>query len=308
MEPVSKISLSIKNEALRLGFSACGFSKAEFLAEDSQKLKNWLENDYHGSMHYMENHFDKRTDPRLLVEGSKSVISLLLNYYTSKEQYDSEAPVISKYAFGKDYHFVMKDKLKALYNFIDEKYGPIKGRIFVDSAPVLDRAWAWKAGLGWIGKNSNLINRDTGSFVFIGELITTLELSYNEIPESDFCGACSLCIDACPTNAILAERTIDSRKCISYLTIENRGQIPDEFRGKFLNRAYGCDICQDVCPWNRKALNHNVPEFDPRPGLLEMKKEDWKNLDPPSFSSIFKNSAVKRAGYKGLKRNIDFLD
>jgi epoxyqueuosine reductase len=301
------ISLAIKNEALRLGFSACGFSKAEYLPEDAKRLRSWLDNGYHGSMKYMENHFDKRTDPSKLVEGAKSVVSLLLNYYTDERQQDPEAPVISKYAYGTDYHFVMKDKMKSLHRFIQENFGPTEGRVFVDSAPVLDRAWAVRAGLGWIGKHSNLINRDLGSFVFIGELILDMELEYNQIPESDFCGACNICIDACPTDAILSNRTIDSNRCISYLTIENREQIPETFRGKLANRAFGCDICQDVCPWNCKATPHQVEEFRSKPRLLEMKKPEWQQLDQPTFNQLFKSSAVKRTGYKGLTRNLEFL-
>lgn len=307
MESAKQISIAIKNEALRLGFDGCGFSKAEALPEDANRFKAWLENSNHGSMKYMENNFEKRTDPRKLVEGAKTVISLLLNYYTPLQQTDKDAPIISKYAYGTDYHFVLKDKMKALYLFIEEKFGPIEGRIFVDSAPVLDRAWAVKAGLGWIGKHSNLINRDLGSFVFIGELIIDLELDYNQIPENDFCGACTSCIDACPTDAILPNRSINSRRCISYLTIENRDEIPEEFDGQFENRMFGCDICQDVCPWNRKAIQHKIKEFEPAPKLLEIRKEDWQKLDKATFNQVFKNSAVQRTGYKGLTRNISFL-
>lgn len=307
MERHVEISTSIRNEALRLGFSGCGFSEAVFLEEDARRLESWLNDKYHGSMKYMENHFEKRTDPRNLVEGARSVISLLLNYYTTEKQADPDAPVLSKYAYGKDYHFVMKDKMHRLFEYIKEHFGPVQGRVFVDSAPVLDRAWARKAGLGWIGKNSNLINRNLGSFVFIGEIITDLELEYNRIPDSDFCGACSICIDACPTNAILPGRTIDSNRCISYLTIENRNAIPEEFSGKMENRMFGCDICQDVCPWNRKAKKHDVEEFDRSARLLNMKREDWKQLERTDFNALFMDSAVKRAGFKGLKRNIDFL-
>lgn len=307
MTDIHQQSLAIRNEALRLGFSACGFVKAEPLSEDAAKLEKWLEAGHHGSMQYMANHFEKRTDPTKLVEGAKSVISLLLNYYSDQRQKDPEAPVISKYAYGTDYHFVMKDRMKSLLRFIDEKYGPVSGRVFVDSAPVLDRAWARKAGLGWIGKNSNLINRDLGSFVFIGELIIDLELEYNQVPESDFCGACTICIDACPTAAILPDRTIDANRCISYLTIENRDDIPEPFRDHMENRIFGCDICQDVCPWNRKAKQNDTEEFHPAPRLLEMTRADWQQLDQPAFNTLFKRSAVKRAGYKGLKRNIDFL-
>jgi len=304
---IAEKSLAIKNEALRLGFSACGFAEATYLPDDADRLQDWLADNHHGYMHYMENHFEKRTDPRLLVEGARSVVSLLLNYYTEERQHDPEAPVISKYAFGTDYHFVMKDKMKSLLSFMNNTFGPVTGRVFVDSAPVLDRAWARQAGLGWIGKHSNLINRDLGSFVFIGEIICDLELEYNQVPEGDFCGACTICIDACPTDAILDNRTIDSNRCISYLTIENRDDIPEQFRGQLQNRAVGCDICQDVCPWNRKAEQHLVQEFEPPQRLLEMKKTDWETLDKAGFNALFRHSAVKRTGYEGLARNIVFL-
>ncbi len=307
MTEPKQISLSIRNEALRLGFSACGFAKAGPLPEDKQRLDNWLQQGYNGSMQYMENHFEKRTDPTKLVEGARSVVSLLLNYYTAKRQEDPNAPVLSKYAYGTDYHFVMKEKMKSLLTFMETHFGQVSGRVFVDSAPVLDRAWARTAGLGWIGKNSNLINRELGSFVFIGEIITDLEMEYNKVPENDFCGACSLCIESCPTDAILPNRTIDSNRCISYLTIENREEIPGEFKGKMENRAFGCDICQDVCPWNRRAIQHTIKEFEPRPDMLEMAKADWEELDSPTFNVLFKRSAVKRAGFNGLKRNVKFL-
>lgn len=300
-------SLAIKNEALRLGFSACGFSKAECLPEDAERVQSWLNNGHHASMHYMEDHFEKRTDPQKLLKGSKTVISVLMNYYTDKVQEDPEAPILSKYAYGTDYHFVMKNKMKELYNYINQHFGPIEGRVFVDSAPVLDKAWAAKAGLGWIGKNSNLVNRKLGSFVFIGELLIDLELEYNQSPESDFCGSCSICVDSCPTRAILDNRTVDSNKCISFLTIENRNEIPAEFQGRLQNRMFGCDICQDVCPWNKKALNHNTEELKPNARMLKMNKSDWEKLEKPEFNSLFRNSAVKRAGYDGLRRNIKFL-
>jgi len=308
MLSTTEISLAIKNEALRLGFSACGFSKAEYLEEDADRLSSWLEQGYHGSMAYMERNREKRSDPSKLVEGARSVISVLLNYYSDKKQEDPEAPVLSKYAYGIDYHFVIKDMLRSLELFIEKQAGGITSRIFVDSAPVLDRAWARKAGLGWIGKNSNLINREYGSFVFIGEVICDLELAYNDIPESDFCGACSLCIDACPTDAILPGRTIDSNKCISYLTIENRSEIPEEFRGKLENRVFGCDICQDVCPWNRKAVPNDVASFKPNPELMSLNKADWHSIDKNKFRLLFKDSAVKRGRFEGLKRNLLFLD
>ncbi len=307
MASLQEISLAIKNEALRIGFDACGFSKAEALVEDRERLSTWLNEGLHASMKYMENHFEKRTDPRELVPGAKTVISLIMNYYSPQKQHDPEAPVISKYAYGTDYHFVMKDRMWKLFNWIDSQFGTVKGRVFVDSAPILDRAWARKAGLGWIGKNSNLIHRDLGSFFFIGEIILDLEMEYNSIPESDFCGACTACIEACPTNAILDNRTIDSKRCISYQTIENKGAIPEDLRGKFEHRVFGCDICQDVCPWNRKAKAHNVDEFMPNKRLLEMSKTDWTDMTEPEFDLLFSNSALQRTGYTGMRRNLNFL-
>ena len=301
------ITIAIKNEALRLGFTACGFAQARHLEEDEKQFRNWLDKDMHGSMGYMANYFEKRTDPRKLVPGAKSVVSLLLNYYPEKTQEDPEAPVLSKYAYGIDYHFIMKDRMKQLLSFMNEHFGPVEGRVFVDTAPVLDRAWAVQAGLGWIGKNSMLISRHHGSFVFIGEIITNLELDYNSVPESDFCGSCTRCIEACPTGAINLNRTIDARKCISYLTIENRDEIPETYHDQMENRVFGCDICQDVCPWNRKRTPNQVKEFTPAPSLLAMSEKEWIGLDRDHFNQLFKKSAVKRAGYKGLRRNIDFL-
>ena len=251
---------------------------------------------------------EKRLDPGKLVEGARSVISVLLNYYPSEIQKSEDAPVISKYAYGTDYHFVIKDKLKSLLQFIQEEIAPCSGRPFVDSAPVLDRAWARRAGLGWIGKNSHLISPKHGSFFFIGELIIDLELAYDHPADTDFCGSCTRCIDACPTKAIVAPHTIDARKCISYLTIENREEIPETFKGQLQDRMYGCDICQDVCPWNRNPTPHNVKAFQPKPELLAMNRVDWKELDREKFNLLFRKSAVKRAGFKGLRRNIDFLD
>lgn len=302
------LSDSIREEALRLGFADCGFSRAEYLPEDARRLRSWLDRGHHAGMGYMENHFEKRTDPTLLVEGARSVISVLCNYYTDKVQEDPDAPVLSKYAYGKDYHFVMKEKLGLLLEFIRERFGGVNGHVFVDSAPVLDRAWARKAGLGWIGKNSNLISRKAGSFIFIGEIILDVELEYNQVPENDFCGSCTLCIDSCPTRAILTDRTLDSSRCISYQTIENRGTIPDELKGKLSNRFFGCDICQDVCPWNRKALPHNEPAFESPEGLLEMRLEEWLGLDREQFNELFRNSAVKRAGYDKVKETTGFLN
>lgn len=305
--PFLKISDSIKEKALELGFSACGFSRAEALPDDAKRLKVWLQNGHHARMGYMANHFEKRTDPTLLVEGARTVISLLYNYYTDRLQKDPEAPILSKYAYGKDYHFVMKDKMHLLFDFIKSMHPEAQGRVFVDSAPVLDRAWALRAGLGWIGKNANLISRSAGSFVFIGEIILNLELEYNQIPESDFCGSCTRCIEACPTEAILDTRSIDSERCISYQTIENKGEISSELEGKLSGRVFGCDICQDVCPWNRKAENHQEPAFNPDGELLEMSKESWLNLSREEYQLLFLESAVQRAGYDKIKGNLAFL-
>jgi len=307
VERRKEISNAIRQEALRLGFTDCGFSKAEHLPEDAEQLKDWLAHGNNAGMAYMANHFDKRTDPALLVEGARSVISLLYNYYTDKSQHDPTAPVFSKYAYGKDYHFVMKEKMNLLFEFIKSIHPALEGRIFVDSAPVLDRAWAYRAGLGWIGKNSNLISRKAGSFVFIGELILDLELEYNSVPETDFCGSCTRCIEACPTGAILENRTLDAERCISYQTIENKTEISPALEGKFSNRFFGCDICQDVCPWNHKAQNHMEAEFEPAPGLMEMSREDWVNLDREQYKRLFRKSPVKRVGFEKLKSNLAFL-
>ncbi len=296
----------IKTEATRLGFLSCGISKAEFLEKEAPRLEKWLNKNMHGEMQYMENHFDKRLDPTKLVQGSKSVISLLLNYYPSQVQKDKTAPKISKYAYGKDYHFVIKDKLKALLNFIQEEIGEVHGRAFVDSAPVLDKAWATRSGLGWIGKNSNLLTQQVGSFYFIAELIVDLELEY-DMPTTDHCGSCTACIDACPTQAIVEPYVVDGSKCISYFTIELKDNIPSEFKGKFDNWMFGCDICQDVCPWNRFSKPHREPLFNPHPELLEMSRKEWEEITDDIFKKVFKNSAVKRTKFSGLKRNINFL-
>jgi epoxyqueuosine reductase len=258
-------------------------------------------------MGYMANHFEKRVDPTLIVEGAKSIVSLLYNYYTDRRQDDPGAPMLSTYAFGKDYHFVLKEKMGRLMDFIRERAGSVEGRMFVDSAPVLDRAWARQAGLGWIGKNSCLISRDHGSFVFIGELILNLELAYNNLPEGDFCGSCSRCIEACPTNAILPNRTIDSKRCISYQTIENRETIDEEVQEHLENRFFGCDICQDVCPWNRKAIPHRDPDFEPSSELMEMTSSEWKDLETSQFKRLFKGSAVQRAGYRKVKETLGII-
>lgn len=304
---IQELSVAIEQRAIELGFAACGFSRTEALPEDAERLKAWLQKGYNARMGYMANHFEKRTDPSLLVEGAKSVISLLYNYYSDKVQEDPDAPVLSKYAYGKDYHFVLKEKMQLLFDFIKSISPEAEGRLFVDSAPVLDRAWARRAGLGWIGKNSNLISRKTGSFVFISEIILNLELEYNQVPESDFCGSCNRCLEACPTEAILDNRTIDSERCISYQTIENHGEISPELEGKLSGRVFGCDICQDVCPWNRKALNHQEPLFEPGTDLLEMTTDMWNSLTKEEYKKLFPDSPVERAGYKKLKGNIAFL-
>lgn len=295
----------IKQKALELGFSFCGISKAEFLEEEAKPFETWLNRAFNGKMSYMENHFDKRLDPRLLVEDAKSVVSLLLNYYTEEKQADPEAPKISKYAYGEDYHFVIKDKLTELFLFIQEEIGEASGRIFVDSAPVMDKAWAKRSGLGWMGKNTNLIHPKNGSFFFIAELIIDLDLEHDG-PIKDYCGTCKRCIDACPTEAIIEPYVVDGSKCISYLTIELKDAlIPSEFKGKMDNWMFGCDICQDVCPWNRFSKAHNEPRFNPTSGLLEMKKDNWSELTQEVFSELFKISPVKRTKYKGLIRNIN---
>jgi len=301
------MSAAIKVEALKLGFEGVGFSRAEMLTEDADRLKKWLGKGYHARMGYMANHFEKRTDPTLLVEGATTVISLLYNYFTDKKQVDPKAPVLSKYAYGIDYHYVLKEKMKLLFDYIKSLDPGVSGRIFVDSAPVLDRAWARRAGLGWIGKNSNLISRTAGSFVFIGEIILNLELEYNQVPESDFCGSCTRCIEACPTDSILDNRTIHSERCISYQTIENMGAISPDVRGKLSGRVFGCDICQDVCPWNRKALNHLEPGFDPSDEVMEMSLKHWQELTPEKFNELFERSPVQRAGYAKIKETLATL-
>ncbi|GAA4279889.1 tRNA epoxyqueuosine(34) reductase QueG [Gaetbulibacter aestuarii] len=306
MNSKEKYTQLIKAEAKRLGFLSCGISKAGFLENEAPRLERWLKNNAHGKMHYMENHFDKRLDPTKLVEDSKSVVSLLLNYFPAEEQKDKTAPKISKYAYGTDYHFVIKDKLKTLLQFIQTEIGEVHGRAFVDSAPVLDKAWAAKSGLGWIGKHSNLLTQKVGSFYFIAELIIDLELHY-DTPVTDHCGSCTACIDACPTEAIIEPYVVDGSKCISYLTIELKDNIPTSFKGKMDNWMFGCDVCQDVCPWNRFSKSHREPLFDPHPDLLKMTKKDWEEITEDTFKKVFKKSAVKRTKYSGLKRNIKFL-
>lgn len=295
----------IKQEAKRLGFDFCGISKAEFLEEEAPRLESWLKNGMHGKMEYMENHFDKRLNPTLLVDDAKSVVSLLYNYYPEQTQ-NTDAPKISKYAYGKDYHEVIKEKLKEFLNTLKEKIGDVNGRAFVDSAPILDKAWAKKSGLGWIGKNANLINKQQGSFFFIAELIIDIELEYDG-PIQDYCGTCTKCIDACPTSAIVEPFIVDGSKCISYLTIELKDAIPNEFKNKMDNWAFGCDVCQDVCPWNRFSMPHNETQFDNQTGLLNFTTDEWYELTEETFNTIFKQSAVKRTKYKGLKRNLEFI-
>jgi epoxyqueuosine reductase len=295
----------IKQQARDLGFMYCGISQADFLAEEAPRLENWLNRQMHGQMQYMENHFDKRLDPRLLVEGAKSVVSLLLNYYPAEKQ-NPQAYQISKYAYGQDYHIVIKDKLKSLLQFIREEIGQVDGRAFVDSAPVLDKAWARKSGLGWVGKNSNLITPQVGSFYFIAELIIDLELEYDG-PIKDYCGTCTKCLDACPTGAITEPYVVDGSRCISYYTIELKDKIPEEVRGKFGDWVFGCDICQDVCPWNRFARPHTEPAFTINPALQDLSQDAWREMTEDVFQEVFRKSAVKRTGFNGLIRNIDFL-
>jgi epoxyqueuosine reductase len=301
----TKHSQFIKTEAKRLGFLSCGISKAGFLEEEAPRLEKWLKNNAHGEMRYMENHFDKRLDPTKLVEGSKSVISLLLNYYPSEIQ-NPESYQLSKYAYGTDYHFVIKDKLKELLQSIQDEIGDVHGRAFVDSAPVLDKAWAAKSGLGWIGKHSNLLTQQIGSFYFIAELIIDLDLEY-DYATTDHCGTCTACIDACPTEAITEPYVVDGSKCISYFTIELKENIPLDFKGQFDDWMFGCDICQDVCPWNKFSKAHSEPLFNPHPELLDMTKKDWEEITKDTFNKVFKKSAVKRPKFDGLERNIKFL-
>ena len=295
----------IKNEAKRLGFISCGISKAQFLEGEAPRLENYLNKNMNGQMHYMEKHFDKRLDPTKLVEGSKSVVSLLFNYYPEQTQVENTYK-ISKYAYGMDYHFVLKDRLKDLLNFIQEEIGEVSGRAFTDSAPVLDKAWAAKSGLGWVGKHTLLLTQQRGSFYFVAELIVDLELEY-DLPTTDHCGTCTKCIDACPTQAITEPYVVDGSKCISYLTIELKDNIPSDFKGQYEDWIFGCDICQDVCPWNRFSKTHNEPLFNPHPELLSMTKKDWEEITEDVFKDIFQKSAVKRTKLEGLKRNIQFL-
>lgn len=301
-----KYSQLIKTHSKRLGFASCGIAKADFLEEEAPRLEQWLRNDFHGQMKYMENHFDKRLDPRLLVDDAKSVISLSYNYFPSEVQ-QNDTYKIAKYAYGEDYHHVVKNKLFELLEVIRDEIGEINGRCFVDSAPVMERVWAEKAGLGWNGKNTLLIQKRMGSFFFLAELIIDLELEYDHPFKTDHCGNCTKCIDACPTQAILPNNQIDAKKCISYLTIELRDNIPSEFKDKTQDWMFGCDICQDVCPWNKRSKPNNEELFSPKEDMLDMTKRDWQEITEETFRKVFKKSAVKRTKYSGLTRNIQFL-
>jgi epoxyqueuosine reductase len=294
----------LKNRADELGFSACGIAPAGLLETEATQLEKWLKAGMHGEMAYMENYFDKRIDPRKLLDGARSVIVFLFNYFPKTTLPEDDNYILSKYAYGEDYHFVIKDKLYQLIAELKELAGDINARPFVDSAPVLERAWAEKAGLGWVGKNANLIVPKKGSFYFISEIITDLELDYDQPRNNDFCGDCHRCLDACPTQAIVAPKVVDARRCISYLTIELKNEIPAEFAGQFHDRIFGCDICQDVCPWTKFSLPHQEPRFEPNPELKLLKKADWEELSTEVFNQIFHKSAVKRTKYTGLMRNI----
>lgn len=302
----SQLSEFIKSEAKKIGFFDCGISKARLLEEDEARMEAWLKKGMQGTMSYLEKNKTKRYDPSKLVEGTKSVITVLYNYYPDKNLPERNNYRISKYAYGKDYHFVVKKKLALLLSAIEDKTGERKARLFVDSAPVLDRAWARESGLGFIGKNTLLINKKGGSFYFIGHIICDLDLAYDKTDYKNYCGTCTKCIDACPTQAIEAFQ-VDARKCISYLTIENRNAIPTQFKGHFDHWIFGCDICQDVCPWNKFSKPHNEPLFNLSDKLINMKRSDWNVLDKPTFNLLFKESAVQRTGYKGLKMNIEFV-
>lgn len=296
----------IKSAAHELGFTYCGISKAEFLKEEAPRLEEWLKRGYQGKMSYLENYFDKRLDPTLLVPGAKSVISLMYNYYPEKDLASESDLKIAKYAYGEDYHFVVKDKLKILFERLQDQVGDIQGRVFVDSAPVMERAWAKKSGLGWIGKNSLLLNKASGSFYFLAEIILDLELEYDG-PVKDYCGTCTACMDACPTDAITEPYVVDGSKCISYFTIELKEEIPTSVKGKFENWIFGCDICQDVCPWNRFSKPHQESRFNPNPELQSISQDDWREITEDVFQKVFKDSPIQRTRLEGLKRNIRFV-
>jgi epoxyqueuosine reductase len=303
----SKYAEIIKQTASRLGFDHCGIAKAEVLNEDARRLESWLNKGMHGSMQYMENHFDMRIDPSRLVPGAKSVITLLLNYFPEQQQNDG-IPKIAKYAYGQDYHEVIRTKLKTFLAEIKSTIGEVQGRGFVDSAPVLERSWAQRTGLGWIGKNGNLINKQSGSFFFIATLIVDIELEKDDAYTKDYCGSCTKCIDNCPTDAILPDKVVDGSKCISYFTIELKDAlIPAEMKGQFDNWMFGCDVCQDVCPWNRFSKPNSEINFTPIPAILNFNTSDWEELTEENFKLIFKNSPLKRSKFAGIKRNLQFI-
>ena len=309
MTPVSKHASIIKSTAKQLGFDFCGIAKAGFLEEEAPRLEDWLNRNYNGQMGYLANHFDKRLDPTKLVEGAKTVVSLIYNYYPEQKLPESPDSIkLAKYAYGEDYHLVIRDKLNEFLEILRDEIGEIDGRGFVDSAPVMERQWAQKAGLGWLGKNSLLLNREMGSFFFLAELIIDLDVTPDTPLAKDYCGTCTACIDACPTDAIVANGVIDGSRCISYLTIELKDAIPAEFQGKMENWAFGCDICQDVCPWNRFSKPHQEEKFKPHPELAEFTNRDWQEITEETFRKVFKKSAVKRTKLAGLKRNVDFLN
>lgn len=305
--PIPTFSQLIKAKALELGFDACGITEAKRLDDDSDRLNRWLESGYHGTMAYMAGHFEKRVNPAVLVEGARSVISVLLNYHSKQTQEDPEAPVISSYALGKDYHYVLKERLSGLLSYIQTELSPCEGRVFTDSAPLLEKALAREAGLGWIGKHTLLIHPKIGSFLFIGELVIDLELDYDEPFGNNLCGSCTRCIDSCPTGAIIAPALLDANKCLSYLTIETKNDIPEHLVPDLSNRLVGCDICQQVCPWNGKAIQNEVFEFQPKQELLEMRAAAWKLLDKPTFKRLFKGTAVERTGFVRMKRTLGHL-
>ena len=296
----------IKAKAKKFGFQSCGISKADFLEEDAPSLEAWLKNGFHGEMSYMENHFDKRLDPRKLVEGARSVISLSYNYFPKEDLASLNDLKISKYAYGEDYHEVIKEILREMVAELKTEIGDFDCRVFTDSAPILERSWARKSGIGWVGKNANLITKQHGSFYFLAEIICDLDLA-EDFPDTDHCGTCTRCIDACPTDAIVSEKIIDGSKCISYATIELKNDIPEHFRNRMEDWMFGCDICQDVCPWNRFAKPHQQEKFQPKDLLRNFHQEDWKDLTEELFSEIFRKSPVKRTKFAGLKRNIDFI-
>jgi epoxyqueuosine reductase len=306
MTPISKASEAIKKEAKRLGFGFCGISKAEFLEREASRLDDWLNKNYHGEMEYLSRNFDKRLDPRKLVDGAKSVISLTYSYYPEEKPIHSDAPKIARYAYGEDYHVVMKDKIYLLLSFIEESFGEVHGRVFVDSAPVMEKAWAERSGLGWIGKNTNLINQNAGSYFFLGEIILDMDLIPG-LPVADHCGTCTRCIDACPTGAITEAYLLNASKCISYLTIELKSEIPKDFQPNLENWAFGCDICQEVCPWNRFSVPQKDSLLDPSRELLEMNKKDWQEITEDVFNKLFARSALERAGFKKIKQTLEYL-